>query len=102
MRIRPAGAGTTYSTFTPNLRRWRRTGRNILIGNTGMRFFQIAVADPGETMRGGLSTRHRRFAAGFSLLELLVVITIMLVLMGIAMGRYEKSVTKAREAALRQ
>jgi general secretion pathway protein G len=67
-----------------------------------MKFFLILAGGSKETMRGGMSPRRRRFAAGFSLLELLVVITIMLVLMGIAMGRYEKSVTKAREAALRQ
>ena len=47
-------------------------------------------------------TRRRGLARGFSLIELLVVITIMLVLMGIAIGRYERSVERAREATLKQ
>jgi len=40
--------------------------------------------------------------SGFSLLELLVVITIVLILMGMAVGRYENSVKRSREAALKQ
>jgi general secretion pathway protein G len=46
------------------------------------------------------SRRGRR--SGFSLLELLVVITIVLILMGMAVGRYENSVKRSREAALKQ
>jgi general secretion pathway protein G len=48
----------------------------------------------------GLSIRRRGRASGFSLLELLVVITIILILMGIAVGRYERSVLRSKEAAL--
>lgn len=47
-------------------------------------------------------TSLRRQGAGFSLLELLVVITIILILMGMAVGRYENSVKRSREAALKQ
>ena len=36
------------------------------------------------------------------MLELLVVITIVLILMGMAVGRYENSVKRSREAALKQ
>lgn len=39
---------------------------------------------------------------GFTLLELMIVITIIMILLAIAGGRYEKSVTNAKEAALRQ
>jgi general secretion pathway protein G len=46
--------------------------------------------------------RSRRFPRGFSLIELLVVITIMLVLMGMAIGRYERSVLRSKEAVLKQ
>jgi len=42
----------------------------------------------------------RRAARGFTLLELMVVITIILVLMGIAAGRYERSITRSKEAVL--
>lgn len=37
---------------------------------------------------------------GFTLLELMIVITIILILMTIGAGRYEKSVIRARETAL--
>ena len=39
---------------------------------------------------------------GFTMMELMVVIAIILVLIGMAAGRYEKSVTRAREAVLKQ
>jgi general secretion pathway protein G len=42
------------------------------------------------------------FAAGFSLLEMMIVVTIMLILAGIAATRYERSVVRAREATLKQ
>src|SRR5882672_8141316 len=41
-------------------------------------------------------------AAGFTLLELMIVITIILILASIAGGRYEKSVLRAKEATLKQ
>jgi len=41
-------------------------------------------------------------AAGFSLLEMMVVITIILILASIAATRYEKSVLRAKEATLKQ
>lgn len=44
--------------------------------------------------------RGRRY--GFTLLELLVVITILLILMGVAMARYERSMQRSREAVLKQ
>lgn len=46
--------------------------------------------------------RHRYGELGFTLLELMIVITIILILMTIGAGRYEKSVIRAREAALHQ
>ncbi len=40
--------------------------------------------------------------AGFTLLEIMIVITIILILLTLAAGRYEKSVLRAKESALRQ
>jgi general secretion pathway protein G len=45
---------------------------------------------------------RRRCSRGFTLLEIMVVITIILVLIGIAAGRYERSIVRAREAVLKQ
>jgi general secretion pathway protein G len=44
----------------------------------------------------------RRRGRGFTLLELMIVITIILILVAMAGGRYERSVTRAKEAALKQ
>src|SRR5437879_12714527 len=44
----------------------------------------------------------RENSRGFTMLELMVVIAIILVLIGMAAGRYEKSVVRAREAVLKQ
>lgn len=41
-------------------------------------------------------------AAGFTLIEMMIVIAIMLILLSMAAGRYEMSVTRAKEAALKQ
>jgi general secretion pathway protein G len=57
-----------------------------------------------QILTGGQSLRKRRgrvFEAGFTLIELMIVITIILILIGIAVGRYDKSVQKANEAVLK-
>ena len=55
----------------------------------------------GEQRRGGRAVRAIR-SAGFTLIELMIVIMIILILAGIAAGRYEKSVLRAKEATLKQ
>jgi general secretion pathway protein G len=51
-------------------------------------------AAPAPQRRGPL--------AGFTLIEMLIVITIIFILIGMAAGRYERSVLRAREATLKQ
>lgn len=46
--------------------------------------------------RGG-----KGFSAGFTLIELMIVITIIFILLGLAAGQYRLSVVRAREAALK-
>jgi general secretion pathway protein G len=53
----------------------------------------------------GFAIEGRRRAGrglGFTMLELMVVITIILVLLAIGGGRYERSIVHSREAALKQ
>lgn len=67
-----------------------------------MKSFHI-TAFSSRNRQGHLSPGRRRIsAAGFTLIEMLVVITIILILAGIAAGRYEKSVLRAKEATLKQ
>jgi general secretion pathway protein G len=57
-----------------------------------------------QIRRGGPLLRKRsgvRLDAGFTLIELMIVITIILILIGIAAGRYDKSVQRANEAVLK-
>ena len=42
----------------------------------------------------------RRKQGGFTLIELMIVITILFILIGMAIGRYDLAVQRAREAAL--
>lgn len=45
---------------------------------------------------------HQRSAFGFSLLELMVVMAIIMILLGMAAGRYQRSIQQANEAVLKQ
>ncbi len=50
-------------------------------------------------MASRLKTRH---SSGFTLLEMMIVISIMVILMSIALPIYNQSVVRSREAVLRQ
>jgi general secretion pathway protein G len=55
---------------------------------------------PAAQTTGDADICHRW--AGFTLLELMIVITIILILATLGAGRYEQSVNRAKEAALKQ
>ncbi len=55
-----------------------------------------------QRRNGAAPARKSLLSAGFTLLELMIVITIILILAGMAAGRYEKSVLRAKEATLKQ
>ncbi|HWR34460.1 MAG TPA: prepilin-type N-terminal cleavage/methylation domain-containing protein [Clostridia bacterium] len=48
------------------------------------------------------NSRRRKSAFGFTLVELMIVISIILILMSISIPMYQQSITRAREAVLRQ
>jgi general secretion pathway protein G len=55
-----------------------------------------------STRRCGTSGQRSILAAGFSLLEMMIVVTIILILAGMAATKYERSIVRAREATLKQ
>jgi general secretion pathway protein G len=76
--------------------------RNIRTGNPHMNFFPT-TGFGCKNLRGRSSpVRRHVLAAGFTLLEAMIVVTIILILAGMAAVRYEKSVLRAREATLKQ
>src|SRR5260221_11607566 len=50
---------------------------------------------------GSAKRRGVEAAGGFTLLELMIVVAIMMILIGIAAGMYQRSVQRAKEATLR-
>ena len=65
----------------------RSTGRSIVIGTDHTR---IGVPRPRAAAR----------QAGFTIIELLVVVSIIVILAGLAMAQYRNSVTRAEESVL--
>ena len=76
--------------------------RNIRSGNPQLNFIPTA-GFVCRNLRGGTSpARRRMLQAGFTLLEAMIVVTIILILAGMAAVRYEKSILRAKEATLKQ
>jgi len=50
----------------------------------------------------GVRKARRGAQSGFTLLELMIVISIMVILMSIAIPNYQRSITHSREAVLKQ
>jgi len=65
-----------------------------------MRFNRFSML--GNPRKPGGRARRGVRDAGFTLIEMLIVITIILILMGMAAGRYERSVLRSKESVLKQ
>jgi general secretion pathway protein G len=63
---------------------------------------QIGRAGNGMIRLTLLGKSQRKRVVGFTLLELMIVVTIILILAGIAGGQYQQSVLHAKEASLKQ
>jgi general secretion pathway protein G len=67
-----------------------------------MKSFHITAFGSGNLRRRTVFARRGLCAAGFSLLELMIVITIISILATIALGRYDRSIQRSKEAVLKQ
>lgn len=66
-----------------------------------MKLFSINAYGSRNPLRGVSSARRQLGTAAFSLLEVMIVITIIMILAGIAVTKYEKSVLRSKEAVLK-
>ena len=76
--------------------------QNIQPGKAQMKRSEIANSGSQIQRPRYLSARRGFWPAGFSLLELMIVITIISILAAIALGRYDRSVQRSKEAVLKQ
>src|ERR1044072_1512373 len=108
-RMPDRGAAKTSSMCTRNPAARRSTGRSTVTGKGQFSVFgfQFSAARQCEALRVLKSrrllqrTENRKLKTGFTLLELMIVMFILIILVAVAMPQYQKWVLHAREAVLR-
>lgn len=81
-----------------DLEKGRKSCAGIAVRGRGVRGREMS----SRMERGGRKFRGAPAAAGFTLLELMIVISIILILMAVALPVYNQSIIRSREAVLRQ
>jgi general secretion pathway protein G len=74
------------------------TGRDITVFSEAANLRR----SPQTANRNTTLRRRSRSVLGFTMLELMVVMAIILILLGMAAGRYQRSLLRSREAVLHQ
>src|SRR5882762_4713986 len=102
--IHEAGQGKMYLTSTRNHKPRPAMGHDMQTGRaeqTASRKRTVSARQIACAKQPVAAKRTSSAARGFTLLELMIVITIISILVGIAAGAYVKSVQRAREATLK-
>lgn len=80
--------------------------RSIVIGKSSLEsgVWSLESASPHQALSHGLKTKDSRLKTqrGFSLLELMIAMFIVIILLSIAVPTYERSVRQAREIVLKE
>lgn len=80
--------------------------RSIVIGKSSLEsgVLSLESASPHQALSHGLKTQDSRLKTqrGFSLLELMIAMFIVIILLSIAVPTYERSVRQAREIVLKE